>query len=287
MELRGLDLDDHETQFIQAELERALAIKVVTKQTEIETKPAAPKPNIQDHLREKMLQASGELEGLYDDMIADGCKPSANRKPMAVLRGMNVSPQLIPDILAHWQQRQAELQQVLEGRDAELIEGYGNFGKIQVRNLHKFCDQVLADCNSYVQIKKVERKPRAKKAKPPEIIAKSFKTLAKFEELNLAGEPAARLVNATEAWLYDTKKRKLIHLVADQHIGSFTVKGSSVIAFDTGSTLQKTLRKPAEQLKSLLSANTANARKFFRDIKATETRWNGRGNENLVILRVR
>ena len=38
-------------------------------------------------------------------------------------------------------------------------------------------------------------------------------------------------------------------------------------------------------LKSIFAGFPA-ARKAFKDIKATETAWNGRGTENLVILRV-
>ena len=96
-----------------------------------------------------------------------------------------------------------------------------------------------------------------------------------------------KLVNATEAWLYDTVKRKLIHVMADSHVGSFTVKGTSVIGFDTVQTTQKTLRKPAEQLKSVVGAAAAVARKSYKDIKTTEVKWSGRGNENIVILKVR
>jgi hypothetical protein len=49
--------------------------------------------------------------------------------------------------------------------------------------------------------------------------------------------------------------------------------------------VQKTLRKPAEQLKELLGGGKPAARKVFKDIKATETKFNGRGNENLIILK--
>jgi hypothetical protein len=93
------------------------------------------------------------------------------------------------------------------------------------------------------------------------------------------------LVNASEAWLYDTKKRKLIHVVADSHLGTFSVKGSAIVGFDVTQTQQKTLRKPAEQLKDLLAGGKPAARKTFKDIRATETKFNGRGNENLIILR--
>jgi hypothetical protein len=91
------------------------------------------------------------------------------------------------------------------------------------------------------------------------------------------------LVNASEAWFYDTAKRKLIHVVADSHIGTFTVKGQCIAGFDALQTTQKTLRKPAEQLKAVMSGGKPAMRKEFAAIKATETKWNGRGNENLII----
>ena len=145
---------------------------------------------------------------------------------------------------------------------------------------------MLSDCGSYVQIKKVERKPRKVKAVPPEKKAAKFKIMATFPELKLTSLPAAQLVDKTEAWLYDTKKRKLIHLVADEYAKVFTVKNNSVIGFSTVETVQKTLRKPAEQLKAITSVGKPAARKAFKEIKATETAWNARGSENLIVLKV-
>jgi hypothetical protein len=92
-------------------------------------------------------------------------------------------------------------------------------------------------------------------------------------------------VGASEAWFYDTAKRKLIHVVADTHLGTFFVKGSSLVGFDPAATVQKTLRKPAEQIKSIVNVGKPAARKTFRDIKATEVKFNGRGNDNLIILK--
>jgi hypothetical protein len=59
------------------------------------------------------------------------------------------------------------------------------------------------------------------------------------------------------------------------------------VGFDGGASIQKTLRKPAEQIKALMSGGLPAARKYFKDIKSTETKFNGRGNENLVLLRIR
>jgi hypothetical protein len=139
--------------------------------------------------------------------------------------------------------------------------------------------------HSYVQLKKVERKPRAKKAVSPERLSQKFKYLREFDELKLKSEPAAKLVNASEAWLYDTAKRRLIHVMADSHIGTFTIKGSAIVGFDALTTVQKTLRKPAEQIKTVMSGGKPAMRKEFGSIKSTETKFTGRGNENLIILK--
>ena len=120
----------------------------------------------------------------------------------------------------------------------------------------------------------------------PERLTQKFPYLREFPELRLKSEPVTRLVNATEAWLYDTRKRKLIHVVADLHVGSFTVKGTSIIGFDAANTSQKTLRKPEEQLK-LVQAAAAAARRAYKEIRSTEVKWSGRGNENLILLKIR
>lgn len=291
MEMRGLELITAEIDHIEHEIQRHITAAKSVRDivlTDPDTAHAVTaRPTIQDRLRDRITEAAGELEGMFDDFVAADSRMSAQFRPMAVLRGMNVAPQMITEIVAIWQQRLSELTEAVAGRDSDLVEGYSNFSRPQLRNLIKFVEQVIADCNSYVQIKKVERKPRAKKARPPEVVARGFKTLTEDTELKLRSEPAARLVGASEAWLYDVKKRKLIHAVADSHVGTFTVKGSGLIGIDPAQTLQKTLRKPTEQLKSLMAASVPNARKFFRDIRATEIKWNGRGNENLVILRVK
>ena len=210
---------------------------------------------------------------------------SADWKPIAQIRGMNISPNMVGTIADVWKLKLAEFEEVLVGEDADLVEGYAHLNKNQIKQCVKFIEQVIADCGNYVQIKKVERKPRAKKAVSPERLSAKFKYLKEFAELKLTSIAPAQLVGASEAWLYDTKKRKLIHVMADAHIGTFSVKGSAVVGFDTVTTLQKTLRRPAEQLKELLAGGKPAARKVFKDTKATETKFNGRGNENLIILK--
>jgi hypothetical protein len=284
MSMVGLDLTDTE----QVRLEGYIQEILTAREPEVvvvEAVPVAAKPNIQDRLREKVSECAGELDGMFDEFVVAGAKMSADYKPIMVIRGLNVAPQMISDIANLWKHKLAEFETAIEGKDAQVVEGYSNFSKIQMRNIVKFCEAVINDCGAYVQIKKVERKPRKVKSVPPEKRAAKFKVLMEFAELKLKGLPAASLVDKAEAWLYDTKKRKLIHLVADSHTQAFTVKSNSIIGFSTIETMQKTVRKPADVVKAVQAAGKPAARKIYKDLSTTETPFNGRGTENLVVLK--
>lgn len=285
MSMVGLQLDEHE----QIKLDNLLQEILTSKQEEVvESEPAsdAPsRPNIQDRLREKVGECMGELEGLFDEFIASGAKLNADYKPVSLMRSMNIAPQMVSLIKDKWTRKLEEFESAVEGKDPDLAKAYDYLTKTQLKACVKFCELVISDCGSYVQIKKVERKPRKVRAVPPEKKAAKFKHMAEFAELKLKSLPPAQLVEKSEAWLYDTKKRKLIHIVADEYAKVFTVKNNSIIGFSTVETLQKTVRKPAETLKALTAAGKPAARKIFKDIKTTETAFNGRGTENLIILK--
>ena len=285
MSLVGLELTDAESAKLQSLLEQTMGSRP---QEVAEVDPGAAsavKLTIQDRLRDRVVECAGELEGMFDDFIAAGAKMSADWKPIAQIRGMNVAPQMVKDIAEIWQRKLPEFEAVAAGKDADLTEAYGHLSKIQIRNIIKFCEAVVSDCGAYVQIKKVERKPRAVRAVAPEKRAAKFKHQLEFAELKLKGLPAASLVEKTEAWLYDTKKRKLIHVMADSHVGTFTVKSNSIIGFSTVESQQRTVRKPADILKAMSAAGKPAARTIYKDLTTAETVFNGRGTENLIILK--
>jgi hypothetical protein len=285
MSMVGLELHDTEQLKLENQLREILDSKQNEVAPEAVAEDATPRITIQDRLREKVNECIGELDGLFDDFLETGAKMSADYKPVTLLRSMNVAPQMVSIIADVWKRKLTEFERVVEGKDAQLVEGYSHLSKIQLRNVIKFCEAVVNDCGAYVQIKKVERKPRKVKAVPPEKRAAKFKHMVDFVELKLKGLPAASLVDKTEAWLYDTKKRKLIHVVADSHTQAFTVKSNSIIGFSTVDTMQKTVRKPQDVIKAVQAAGKPAARKIFKDLTTTETAWNARGTENLVVLK--
>ena len=283
MTMMGLELTKQEQEKLEELITDSLTAKD-DKQDEV-VEIAAPRPNIQDRLQEKVVECAGELEGVFDDFVAEGAKMSADYKPISLIRGKNVAPQKVGYIADIWKRKLEEFEAAAAGKDAQLTEAYAHLGKIKLRNFIKFAETVINDCNAYVQIKKVERKPRTAKAVSPERQVAKFKYLKELPDLKLVSEHPTKLLARSEAWLFDEKKRKLIHVVADPHIGTFTVKNNSIIGFGTSETTQKTLRKPAEQIKALLAGGKPASRKYFKEIRATETPFNGRGTENLIILK--
>jgi hypothetical protein len=285
MSMVGLELTEHEQIKLDNLLKEILESKQDEEVAEVAVDDSVPKITIQDRLREKVSECAGELDGLFDDFITAGAKLNADYKPVVLMRSLNIAPQMVNDIKQIWTRKLTEFDEAVAGKDPDLTQGYNYLTKIQLKNCVKFCELVISDCGAYVQIKKVERKPRAVKAVPPEKRAAKFKCIVEFAELKLKGLPAASLVDKSEAWLYDTKKRKLIHIVADSHAQAFTVKSNAIIGFSTVESQQKTVRKPAEILKAMGAAGKPAARKIYKDLTTTETPFNGRGTENLIILK--
>jgi hypothetical protein len=291
MNLRGLELNEHEALTLENEVQRLLTtiykpeVKEASATGAPEVAIATARPNIQDILREKAKDAAGELEGMLDDFIKNG-KPSD--KTMDIVARFNVMPQHISLIADVWKKKQTEFAEVQEGKDKFLVEGYSNLTKIQIRNIVKYIEQVLTDLNAYISVKKASKAPRQRKAVPVEKIVAKLKYLKTFKDtaskLDLVSISPIKLHGASEAWVYDTAKRKLHHYIADEYSKTFTVKGSTLLGFDTAQSEVKTLRKPAEQIKEVMGSKPA-ARKYFKDIKAVSTTPNGRFNENMIILK--
>jgi hypothetical protein len=288
----GLELTESELATVENLLQQLIApLKETKSRISSKANKAKPvttviQPNIQDRLREKIVEAAGEIEGKFDEFVEQKCRQVEKFSVIDFFRAKNLSPQLIYMISDIWRKRKSEFEQVQKAKDTQLVEGYRQFNKTSLKNIIKFADQIVNDCASYIQVKKVERKPRAKKPVSAEKLVSKFRFLKTFAQFKLTSESPSKLVGGSEAWLFDTKSRKLIHVVADTHSGNFTVKNNSIIGFDVTQSQQKILRKPAEQLKSIMTAGRPAARKFFRDIKSMETKFNGRSNDFMVILKV-
>jgi hypothetical protein len=291
MELRGLELSETESDTLQNEIKRLL--ETINKPQVVEVSatgaPEAPtRPNIQDILKDKAREAGGELEGLFDEYITSGAGSKHTLRPMDEVAKKNVMPQHIGLLTDVWKKKLNEIEEVLKGTDVQLVQGYQHLTKTQLKNIVKFIELVISDLNSYISVKKAAKAPRARKAVPVEKQVAKLKYLKTFKDtaskLDLVSISPIKLHGASEAWVYDTAKRKLHHYIADDYSKTFTVKGSTLLGFDSAQSEVKTLRKPSEQIKEVMGSKPA-ARKYFKDIKAVSTTPNGRFNTAMIILK--
>jgi DNA-directed RNA polymerase alpha subunit len=135
-----------------------------------------------------------------------------------------------------------------------------------------------------MQEAKVNKKPRTKKAVPADKIVSKMKYLKTDQATKLVSINPTDILGSKEFWVYNTKTRKLGKYVAAE-FQELSVKGTSITGFDEIKSVQKTLRKPEEQLKDFKSAGKVQLRKFLDDIKAVDIKLNGRINEDTILLK--
>ena len=159
-------------------------------------------------------------------------------------------------------------------------------GKRQLTAIVKWWQQALADANSYNVVKKATKAPRKKKAVSPEKVVAKLKYAKEFKELALKSVEPTTILTAQELWVYNTKTRKLGIYIADQYAGALSVKNSSILGFDSNTSVQKTLRKPKDQLKEFTANGKPAAKKWFKGVRSTEIKLNGRIGLDIILLKV-
>lgn len=135
-----------------------------------------------------------------------------------------------------------------------------------------------------MQEAKVNKKPRAKKSVSADKLVSKLKFCKTDDQFKLVSINPAEVVGSKELWVFNRKTRKLGKYLADDY-RDLTVKGTSIVGFNANTSVQKTLRKPLDQLKEFKDAGKVQLRKFLEDIKATEIKLNGRINEDVVLLK--
>lgn len=242
--------------------------------------PVVAKPSIQDAMKEKISEYIGELEGQLDDIIENKADFSLFKNMQAV----QLPAPYVPSVKEWAKKKLREFIEVYEAKDSMLVEGYSNFGKRDLKAIVKTLAQFVEDCDKYSEFKKANRKPRVTRAKPAGVQVKNLKYMKQFDELKLTSVSPTEIIGAQQVWLYNTKQRKLIVYRTDSATG-IQVKGSSLQNYDPELCCQKTLRKPEEQIKAMMSAGKVQLRKFMDTISSKPQSVSGRLNADCIILK--
>lgn len=285
----GGDLDEERQAGFEKQLARRLEEgKAILAAKKAEDKKAAAtttrKVTIQDRMRDQAAEVASELDAILDE-IATKPRSKVTADPLAMMQKADFKAGQARHMASFYEAELAELKAAIAGKDADLKEGYSNLSKAQMQRMVKLMEDTLAGCALMQTVTKAKRKPRKKKAVSAEKQIARIKFKQMDADFGIASVSPTQIIGAKEVWTFNTKYRKLGRFVAKDD-GGLGVKGSNITDFSEALSVQKSLRKPNEQLKELMKAGKVQLRKFMESIKGVEHKMKARTNEHMVILRV-
>lgn len=181
----------------------------------------------------------------------------------------------------------------VDSEDRQLLESYEDVSEDVIQKGIKAYDNIFQACDYMIGIANANRKPRKKKEKSPEQQVAKMQYKKEDAELNLKSIDPAEIIYAEALWVYNVKTRKLGKYVArtldprgmNRPGTGLTVKGTSIKGFDEENSIQKTLRKPEQQLKEFADSGPKKVLEFYDAIKTMGVKLNGRINNEVILLR--
>ena len=252
-----------------------------------EVKATSPQVSIQDRVREAALGMTEDIEDAIESFQSNPEKfDPKSFKVISMLRGKEAKAAHTRYIKDFYSRTLAELEELASGdADEQLKEGYQHLSRKNVKKLIDFYHEIMSACDMLAQEARVNRAPRAKKAVSKDKLVAKLKYKKQDEALKLVSINPVDVIGASELWVYNTKTRKLGKYVAAPY-QELSIKGTSITGFNETDSICKTLRKPDEKLKEFKAAGKVALRKFLDEINATDTRMNGRINEEIILLKV-
>jgi hypothetical protein len=230
----------------------------------ISEKTSEDKPNIQDRLNEKVKRICAEIDGLFSDFIYGGYKGSHSITSLISSIPSNKKKDVIAfinDEMLPFKKAQAKI--------VPYDEDYRTYSAKQLKSVIEWFERAINEINA-VAVQKRAIKVRKKKAVPPAKIVANLKYLHDSSELKITSINSIDILKSAELWAYNEKTRKIQHFVAIPNC-TLDVKGTKILNLDESKSVQKTLRKPAEQLKKFMALGTSSKTlKWFSEIHSVD-----------------
>lgn len=256
--------------------------KVERKETEI-ILIEKPTVNIKDNLQRQYNSYISEIEFQIDTFLTNNFKNDFNFGEY--FSNSSVKFNHAEDIAKHY--KNGLLKELsLVGIDEDVTEAYSNFSKSQMKKYIAFVNHIIevAEERSVTAkiITQTNRKPRTVKKKSPLKQVEKLKFLKEKDDLKSI--VATKIIGSEQLWVYVPEKRTLGVYNCDNFHG-FGVKGSTILNFDSKTSVSKKLRKPDDILPKILKDGKVSIRKLFDSIKSKEKKLNGRVNSKTLLLR--
>ena len=284
--------------FLRPHYETAIAqgsLIVEEQKAEEAKKNTGPVLTIQEKLRIASLSYATVLEEEIDEIIDDISNFNIkDYNPVSIMRKLEIKANHARIIKEYFEPMVVEFTELTGPKKKDndlydqLVEGYSHIPVKDQKKMLALYVAVTQACDMIITSQKATR-TRTKKPVSKEKLVAKLKYQKEDADLKLASISPLDILDATELWVYNTKTRKLGKYVVDDMYGQgakLGVKGTSIVGYNENQSVQKTLRKPAEQLAELKKAGKVVLRKFMDEIKTTQTKLNGRINDQTILLKV-
>jgi len=248
-----------------------------------------PKISIQDRIHEQVSEYICELEIKVDELLEYLTTTNKSTKfdfdvaewtKKKEIKSMQ--SQMIAD---HFKPRIKELQEAVDGNDADLKQAYSWLSKPKLKKFLEFHQNMVVNFQAQAQFAKQIRKPRKKKKKKPEQLVAKLKYQKDCSEFGITSVDPRDIIGAKKIVAFNTKYRTLTVYEASPLVDGFTIKGTTLVGFDEASSKTKKLRDPKSVLSRVIGGVRA-INNAWESVKTKESAPNGRFNENTVIVQV-
>lgn len=269
--------------------------EIVEEQQE-KKKETKPKMSIQERMLEQICDLCGDWDDALDKFIDEekiNVKSFNPEKDMKVYGGGVIKPAHAKIVKDQYTAHLEEAKESLAGTCDQLNEAYSFMSKQMKKDYVGFYEKIQLACDAIILTGKANRKQRKPRSRSKESIIKKLKFQVSDGDLGIASISPTDVVYANELWVYNTKSRKVgvYHATTKdprslQRQGAgLMIKGTTIQDFDAESSVQKTLRKPKEQINNWTGNAKTRFAKAFDEVKTTPTKLNGRINDTTIILK--
>ena len=271
--------------------------KEIVEEQQEKKKDAKPKISIQERMLEQICDLCGDWDDLLDQFVEKEkfeLKKFDPEKDLKVYRGGIIKPAHAKIVKEQYEGIYAEALENLAGTCEQLKEAYSFMDKKMKKDYVAFFEKINAACDAIILTGKANRKQRKPRARSKDAIIKKLKFQLNDGALGIASISPTDVVYANELWVYNTKTRKVgVYHAKDkdprglQRQGAgLMVKGTTIQDFDEETSVQKTLRKPAEQINNWTGKAKTKFAQAFDEVKTTPTKLTGRINDSTILLQV-
>jgi len=250
-------------------------------------------PTIQDRLCEAAGDKTEELDQWLDDWLRDPkANPLKDKSPINLFKAKQVNLGHLRFVSNWFIGGYEELLELAnlptpkqrDDMEQQLAEGYETYSKAQIKELTDFYKRL----HDAIDIMKAEQKQtravRKPKVKSAQDLVKKLKFKSSDSAFGIASINPSEIVDANAVIVFNTKNRKLGIYYAEENC-TITVKGTTLQFYDEKRSVQRTVRKPDEILPQWKKVTRHKVPTQFDYLKTTETKLNGRFNDDTIILK--